>query len=170
MLYSVREERPHDASRIHDLLASAFETDAEARLVDALRSAGGLTLSLVAEEADDIVGHIAFSPVVITTEHEVHAAVGLGPMATSPARRRRGIGAKLITEGLERLRAAEHRVCVVLGHADYYPRHGFLRASTLGIRWERPVPDDVFFVQALVPRALQGVSGVVRYRPEFSSV
>jgi putative acetyltransferase len=96
--------------------------------------------------------------------------VGLAPMAVAPAYQRRGIGGRLIGDGLRRLRDAGHPFCVVLGHADYYPRHGFLRASDVGLRWERPVPDDIFFVVELVPEGLAGVSGTVRYRPEFDAV
>jgi putative acetyltransferase len=168
----IREEAPADIAAIRRLEAAAFDTDAEAKLVDALRAAGALTLSLVAEaEADGkIVGHIAFSPVVVSSPRRTSRGVGLGPMAVAPARQRQGIGGRLIDDGVRRLREAGHRFCVVLGHAEYYPRHGFARGSDRGIRWERPVPDDVFFVRELTPDGLAGVSGTVRYRPEFDAV
>jgi putative acetyltransferase len=83
---------------------------------------------------------------------------------------RQGIGGRLIHAGLRRLADAGHRFCVVVGHAGYYPRHGFSRASEFGLRWERPVPDDVFLVRALAEEGLAGVSGTVRYRPEFDAV
>jgi putative acetyltransferase len=167
----LREETPEDVEAIHRLNTAAFETDAEARLVDSLRANGGLTLSLVAEVQGEIVGHIAFSPVAVTrADGSTASGVGLAPMAVSPGHQRRGIGARLITEGITRLRALGHPFCVVLGHADYYPRHGFSRASDHGIRWEHPVPDDVFFVQELVTSGLEGVNGIVRYRPELDAV
>jgi putative acetyltransferase len=166
----IREEAPLDAAAIHRLNAAVFETDAEARLVDALRDAGALTLSLVAEAGGEIVGHIAFSPVVVQRDERTSPGVGLGPMAVARPHQRQGIGGRLIDEGLRRLREAGHRFCVVLGHAEYYPRHGFTRASDRGIRWERPVPDDVFFVRELSAGALEGISGTVRYRPEFDAV
>lgn len=101
----------------------------------------------------------------------VSAGVGLAPIAVSPTHQRRGIGASLIQAGLSHLRSrGDAPFCVVLGHADYYPRHGFLRASMFGIRWERPVPEDIFFVQELVPGGLGGVRGVVRFREEFDGV
>lgn len=165
----VRDELPVDVDAVRRLNVAAFETDAEARLVDALRARGALTLSLVAELDGEIVGHIAFSPIVIDGAHGRLDGVGLGPMAVSPAVQRRGIGGALIAEGLRRLRGA-HRLCVVLGHADYYPRHGFERASLHGLRWERPAPDDVFFVHELTTGGLRGAAGVVRYRPEFDEV
>ena len=170
MRIEIREETPGDVAAIYALNASAFETDAEARLVDALRANNGLSLSLVASADGEVVGHIAFSLVVIESETRTVHGLGLAPMAVSPAHQRRGIGGRLIDEGLRRLRATGHPLCVVLGHANYYPRHGFVRASTHGIRWEKPVPDDVFFVQELTPGGLAGVSGVVRYRPELDEV
>jgi putative acetyltransferase len=166
----IRDEVPGDAAAIHGVNTSAFETDAEAKLVDALRAAGALTLSLVAEADGEIVGHIAFSPVVVNSAERTSRGVGLAPMAVVAAYQRQGIGGRLIDNGLRRLRDAGHRFCVVLGHAEYYPRHGFTRASDYGMRWERPVPDDMFFVRALTPGGLDGISGTVRYRPEFDAV
>jgi putative acetyltransferase len=167
----LREETPADAQAIHHLNEAAFATDAEAHLVDALRNNGGLTLSLVAELDGEIVGHIAFSPVVVTrADGTTTSGVGLAPMAVAPTHQRRGIGARLIAEGIARLRADGRSFCVVLGHAEYYPRHGFSRASDFGIRWEHPGTEEVFFVQALAAGGLDGVSGVVRYRAEFDGV
>jgi putative acetyltransferase len=170
MQIEIREETPADIAAIRALNVSAFETDGEARLVDALRANAALSLSLVAVASGEVIGHIAFSPVVIESEARAAQGVGLAPMAVSPAHQRQGIGGKLIEEGLRRLGAAGHPLCVVLGHADYYPRHGFVRASSHNLRWEKPVPDEVFFVQRLSPDGLDGVWGVVRFRPEFDAV
>ncbi len=167
----VREESPTDITAIHRLNAAAFDSDAEARLVDRLRSNGALSLSLVAELDGEVVGHIAFSSVVVTrADGSTASGIGLAPMAVSSAHRRHGIGARLIADGIAGLRAENHRFCVVLGHAEYYPKHGFTRASDLGIRWEQPGTEEVFFVQELAPGGLSGVSGVVRYREEFDGV
>lgn len=167
----VREEQPADQEAIHAVNAAAFDTDAEARLVAALRAGGGLILSLVAEAGGEIVGHVAFSPVTVTRpDGSTVPGVGLAPMAVVPGRQRAGVGGRLIAEGLRRLREAGHRLCVVLGHPAYYPRHGFAVASAHGLRWEHPAPDEAFLVQALVPGGLDGVTGVVRYRPELDAV
>lgn len=170
MHVEVREEHPAGAPAIHRLNTAAFGADAEARLVDALRVGGGLTLSLVAHVGDELVGHIAFSPVVVEGVSGTAHGIGLAPMAVAPGLQRQGIGGRLVAEGLRRLTAAGHPFCVVLGHAAYYPRHGFVRASVYGMRWEKAVPDEVFFVRALTPGGLAGVEGVVRYRPEFDAV
>lgn len=166
----VRNETAADQGAIFALHAHAFNTPAEARLVDALREGGGLALSLVATLHGRIVGHIAFSPVTVVSEEGTAHGMGLGPMAVSPQVQRSGIGSALVTEGLTRLRATHTAFCVVLGHADYYPRFGFQRASAHGIRWEHNAPDACFFVQALRPGGLQGVTGVVRFRPEFNGL
>lgn len=171
----LRPELPSDTAAIHRVNAAAFETDAEARLVDALRAAGALTLSLVAvaEPGATVVGHIAFSPVTVTREGEAGAAVsgiGLAPMAVLPEVQRRGVGTRLVEEGLKRLRSMGHRFCVVLGHPGFYPRFGFVPASRHGLRWEQPAADEAFQVLALSPGGLDGVAGVVRYRPELSGL
>jgi putative acetyltransferase len=166
----IRAEVPGDAAAVYRLNATVFETEAEAKLVDALRTAGALALSLVAEVDGAIVGHIAFSPVIVESDQGTRGGVGLGPMAVATSYQRQGIGGRLIHEGVRLLHDAGHAFCVVLGHADYYPRHGFVRAKDHRIRWERPVPDDVFFVRELAPGGIAGVSGTVRYRPEFDAV
>jgi putative acetyltransferase len=167
----IRDEAPTDVASIHALNAAVFESDAEAQLVDSLRAHGSLTLSLVAVEEAGVVGHIAFSPLTITQSNgKIVEGVGLGPMAVSRALERSGVGTRLVTTGLDRLRAAGHRFCVVLGHPAYYPRFGFERASRFGIRWERDARDEAFFVLELARGGLMGVSGVVRYAPEFALV
>jgi putative acetyltransferase len=170
MNVTIREERAEDSDAIRGIHTTAFGTDAEARLVDALRAARALTLSLVAEVDGRIVGHIGFSPVTVSSDDRVHVGVGLAPMAVLPSFRRNGIGAAVVLNGLERLRSHNDAFCVVLGHAKYYPRFGFKRASTLGMHWERKGHEDSFFVQALRPGGLDGVKGVVRYRPEFDGL
>lgn len=171
MDFVVRDEAPADVASIHALNAGVFETEAEALLVDALRANGRLLLSLIALEEAVVVGHIAFSALTITGDSgSIVEGVGLGPMAVRRARQGSGIGTRLVTTGLNRLRALGHPFCVVLGHKAYYPRFGFERASRFGIRWERDAPDDVFFVKELALGGLLGVSGVVRYAPEFAMV
>jgi putative acetyltransferase len=128
IIMQIRPERPDDAAIIHALTNAAFagqpfSHQTEARVVDALRAAGALTLSLVATEGDEIVGHVAFSPVTVNG-----AAVdwfGLGPVSVWPARQRSGVGQALIRDGLHRLRALGAGGCVLLGNPAYYRRFGF---------------------------------------------
>ncbi len=169
-MVQIRAEEPDDVAAVHAVNVAAFESDAEARLVDALRAANALTLSLVAEHGGEVVGHIAFSPVTVTSSEKSFDGVGLAPMAVHPDRQRTGIGGEVIEEGLSRLRAANQPFCVVLGHPEYYPRHGFQRAITFDIRWEKGGTEDLFFIQELVPGGLNGVSGTAKYRPEFEKL
>jgi putative acetyltransferase len=124
----IRQERPQDAATIRALTDVAFKgmpfsDQTEAKVIDALRSAGALTLSLVATEGGEIVGHVAFSPVKITGE--TSEWYGLGPVSVWPDRQRTGIGQALIREGLQRLQSMSAGGCVLLGDPAYYSRFGF---------------------------------------------
>jgi len=167
----VRPELPRDRRDVFELNARAFLRPAEAELVDALRGAGALALSLVAEAGGRRVGHVAFSPVRVGEGAAAWQALALGPLAVDPDHQNGGIGSALVREGLERCRADRHAVVFVLGHARYYPRFGFEPAAARGFAYEggaRFAP--AFFVAELEPGAIGGRSGVVRYRPEFASV
>lgn len=170
MALLTRLETPRDAAAIEDVHAAAFPTDAEARLVSALREAGALTLSLLAEDTHGTIGHIAFSPVLVQCADGGQATgVGLAPMAVRPAYQRRGVGTLLVAAGLAHLRATGWRFCVVLGHRRYYPRHGFTLAAEHGLTWAGGTPASPFFVQALYPDGLRGVIGVAHYHAAFDA-
>jgi len=164
----VREETPADAAGVRSVNEEAFGRPEEADIVEALRAAGAVTLSLVAVEGDDVIGHILFSPVTVETAQGPWPAVGLGPMAVVPRLQGRSVGGALVRAGLDAVRARGVDAVVVLGHATYYPRFGFERASRFGIRWELPCPDEAFMVLELSPGALHDRAGVVRYRLELT--
>jgi putative acetyltransferase len=131
-----------------------------------LRANGAALLSLVAALDDQVVGHIMYSPVLVG---EV-AAAALGPMAVLPQHQRQGIGGKLVEAGNRKLKESGCPFIIVVGHPNFYPRFGFTPASTCGITCEWEMPDDVFIVLALDDSKMAGVSGLARYRPEFSTV
>ena len=163
----IRPETEDDRPGIRAVNSAAFETSLEADLVDALRREVSPIVTLVAEEGE-IVGHIIFSPVDVLPDHGSRL-MGLGPMAVSPARQRSGIGSKLVAAGLAQCRTMDYEGVVVLGHPDYYPRFGFAPAADFGLRCEYDVPEEVFMVLELLPGALTGRSGTVRYSPPFPS-
>lgn len=124
----IRNERPEDVAAIGAVTTAAFlgrpySSQTEALIVDALRAAGALTLSLVAEADGQVVGHIAFSPVDI--EVSDGAWYGLGPVSVAPDHQSEGVGQLLIREGLARLEASGAAGCVLLGSPKYYERFGF---------------------------------------------
>lgn len=166
-MMEIREEHPGDAAAIRDLHKRAFGQDQEGNIVDALRTNGAALLSLVATVKGRVVGHILYSPASVGGEV---MGAALGPMAVLPDYQRQGIGGRLIETGNLKLKDAGCPFIIVVGHADYYPRFGFRPASARGIRCEWDVPDDVFMLLILDEAKMQGVSGLARYRHEFSSV
>jgi putative acetyltransferase len=164
----IRPERPEDADPIRRANELAFGQPAEANLVEKLRHASADALSLVADE-DGVVGHILFTPVTIEAAGRRVIGMGLAPMAVLPDRQRQGIGAQLVNRGLEILRERGCPFVVVVGHPDYYPRFGFERASEHGLvsQWDG-IPDAAFMLLVLNAGAMDGVSGVARYRDEFN--
>jgi putative acetyltransferase len=127
-------------------------------------------LSLVAVNDGAVVGHIFFTPAVIETKERSVAGMGLAPLAVLPEFQRQGIGSKLIQAGMEHMRQAHYPFVIVLGHPTYYPRFGFERASQHGIACEYPnVPDEAFMILILDEAALEGLTGIARYRPEWAA-
>ncbi|MGY6632547.1 MAG: GNAT family N-acetyltransferase [Alkalilacustris sp.] len=159
----IRPETPTDAAAIRHVVDVAFRgaphsDGTEAAIVDALRLAGALSLSLVAESEGRTVGHVAFSPV--TVDGVEVGLTGLGPLAVLPEAQGRGIGTALVWAGLGRLGG---RGCVVLGDARYYRRFGFAPCPGL---WLPGVPPEHFMALA------QGRSlpqGAVAYHPAFGT-
>lgn len=163
----IRCEEPADRAAVFAVNEQAFETELEARLVDALRAAPEPLLSLVAELEGVVVGHILFTRVTVDDNPGELAVMGLGPMAVAPALQRRGIGGALVRRGLDECRAAGAAAVVLVGHADYYPRFGFEPAARHGLRYKSAELDPWFMARALRPGALDGLSGEVHYHPEF---
>lgn len=141
----IRDETESDAAAITEVTAAAFESmeisgHTEQFIIEALRSAGVLTLSLVAEVDGRVVGHIAFSPVTISDGAKDW--YGLGPVSVLPEYQRRGIGKALIEEGLSRLKDLDAKGCCLVGHPQYYRKFGFENVAGLAVEG---VPQEVFF-------------------------
>jgi putative acetyltransferase len=164
----IREERQEDREAVRAVNENAFGQPDEAYIVDRLQKSCPGLLSLVALEGDEVVGHILFSPAKIEGDTKTREGMGLAPVAVLAERQHQGIGTQLVKRGIEMLKIRGCPFIIVLGHAEYYPRFGFARASMHGIRsqWDG-VPDDAFMILILDPSAMEGVSGVARYRDEF---
>ncbi len=128
MSINIRQEQPDDIQPIHKLTVAAFleapHTDhREQWIVKALRDAGALTISLVAEQNSTIVGHVALSPVTISDGADQW--YGLGPVSVLPSHQGKGIGTRLINSAIESLKQINANGCVLLGDPNYYHRFGF---------------------------------------------
>lgn len=163
---NVRSERPEDFAAVEAINTEAFERDAEALLVQALRDRDG-TISMVAEVDGVVCGHILFSTITLASGSFPVAPLGLGPMSVLPDRQNRHIGTALVEAGLAECQRRGAPFVVVLGHPEYYPRFGFVPASTFGVRCKWPVPDEVFMALELTQDSLRDVTGVVHYSPDF---
>jgi putative acetyltransferase len=153
---TLRDETESDFAAIRDVTEAAFRTLAisghtEQFIIEALRTAGALTISLVATLNGTVVGHLAFSPV--TMSDGTPGWYGLGPVSVLPAYQRQGIGKALIAEGLARLKALAANGCCLVGHPGYYGRFGFENPSGLALDG---VPPEVFFALAFNGRLPQG--------------
>jgi putative acetyltransferase len=161
----LRHEAISDVPAIRSLIADAFcdiphASGREAEIVDTLRRDGALALSLVATDADEIVGYVAFSPVTIGGK-EV-GWFGLGPVAVRREARRGGVGARLIEAGLRDIRERGASGCVVLGEPTYYERFGFVADPTLVLAGIPPA-----YFQSLRLEGDRQI-GEVRYHPAFA--
>jgi putative acetyltransferase len=169
---TIRPETPADRAAIFEVNLRAFGQPAEATLVDGLRRDGDFIpeLSLVAVVEGRIAGHILFPPITIENPERRVPALALAPMAVLPELQHQGIGSLLVKEGLAACRLLLHRIVVVAGHPEYYPRFGFTPARARGIEAPFPVPDEAFMVIALLEGSLEGIHGTVRYPHAFDAV
>lgn len=170
MSIHIRPERPEDFTAIREVVRLAFETAEhsdgdEHQLVERLRASAEYIpeLALVAEEQCRIVGHILFTRLAVG---EKGVALALAPLSVLPSWQGKGVGGALVRRGHELARALGWECAIVLGHADYYPRFGYQRASTFGILSPFEVPDEAFMAINLQGRDTS-LPGMVAYSPAF---
>lgn len=164
----IRPETASDYEAIRHILVMAFEHhpyshQTEHLIVEALRTADALLVSLVAEVDEIVVGQIAFSPAKI--DGKDCPWVTLGPVAVLPAFQRQGIGQALIKEGLKTIWGLGMQGCVLVGDPAYYGRFGFRHIPTLRLEGLPPQFSQYFMslpMNDLIPE------GVVAHHPAFS--
>jgi putative acetyltransferase len=169
----IRKEKLEDIEAIRVVVERAFGGTDEVILVDRLREAGKATISLVATENEQVIGHILFSLVTLESDKDDTidtpvAAIGLAPLAVLPELQNRSIGSLLTQAGLDECRKAGYECAVVLGHPHYYPRFGFVPSVRYHIKSEFDVSDETFMVLELKEGALQNRAGIIKYQPEFN--
>lgn len=153
---TIRSETGADTAAITEVTIAAFKTlevshHTEQFIVSALRAAKALALSLVAVVEGRVVGHIAFSPVVLSDG--TRDWYGLGPVSVLPEYQRRGIGKALIHEGLARLKGMRARGCCLVGHPEYYRKFGFRNLPGFVLEG---VPQEFFFALSFDGRVPRG--------------
>lgn len=159
----IRDETPADIDAIRAVVTAAFPGPAEAWLVDRLREMGDLTYSLVAVDGDEVVGHVAFSPMMAPFR-----ALGLGPIAVRPDRQRTGVGRRLIEDGLERATTASWQAVFLLGNPAFYEKFGFSVEMAAG--FTTPYAGPHWMVRPLGSDDLPAMAGRVDYAPAFAEL
>jgi putative acetyltransferase len=162
----IRSEIQADFASVRSIHCAAFHNDTEATLVEALRSNNNLLVSMIAIDGTQRIGHLAFSPVRLNGE--TLSGAGLAPVAVVPSHQGCGFGQKMVRAGLDACRDIGVQYVVVLGEPAYYQRFGFQPATKWQLENEYGAGDE-FMVIELVPKSLDGISGLVRFGEEFRS-
>ena len=164
-----RNRAPGDASPIGAVLRDAFAGAAEAHLVEALAAAGALAVERIAIEEEQIIGYAAISPATLSPSAE-RPVFGLAPVAVARDQQRRGIGRRLVSDCLEKIRSqCPDCIVIVLGHPAYYAQFGFAPAAPYDVYWEGGEVGDAFQILAdLAPT--DGVRRLASYHPAFSKL
>lgn len=172
---TIRPERPEDFQSVERLVEAAFRTMAisdhtEHLLVAALRRSEAFLpgLSLVAETASHrMVGHVLLTRIGVVNESRTFVSVGVAPLSVAPEFQRQGVGTALMQEAHRRALLEGFDSALLVGHAEYYSRFGYLPASRFGIRFPFEAPDACCLAVELVPGALREVQGMVHYPAAF---
>lgn len=165
---AIRSETPEDSSAIRSLLLAAFPSDAEAAVVDELRSANALPVSLVAVDSGRTFGHTGFSPIFLRPQpHKPYMILGLAPLCVAPDAQRRGIGTALVAAGLRACVGIRCDAVVVLGDPVFYGRFGFRPAGAHGLRCCFDAPPEAFMLWHAPSRALPFLEATVRFHAAF---
>ena len=166
-MIGIREERLEDIDAIHDVESQAFGRENEADLVDALRCAGKVMLSLVATKSQQVVGHILFSPAILEHEGKVFVVAALGPVAVLPERQNEGIGSRLVQSGLRNCLDEGYDVVFLIGHPNTTLASGSCPPRLRESAMKEKCPMRCVMVAELRQGALTGMRGVMKFQPEF---
>ena len=170
----IRQEVPPDHHVVRLVVKSAFASEplsngTEHILIEKLRKSSAFIpdLSLVAVMNNEIVGHILLTQIKIRDNSKVHPSLALAPVSVLPEYQRKGIGSALIRHAHQIAEKLDFTSIVLIGHADYYPKFDYERASKYGIKFPFEAPDENCMVVALTMDALREVRGMVEYPQEF---
>jgi putative acetyltransferase len=161
---NIRRESPGDEARIRAIYETAFETTAEADVVEALRAESKPYVGLVAEEEGTIVGHLVLTEVVVETHAGRMTGLGLAPLGVDRQAQGKGVGSALVLAALQEARSHHSDFLVILGDPKFYTRFGFVQAAP-ALRWRSRDFDPYFMVYPLREGILDDLRGVVTYQP-----
>ena len=161
---NIRREAPGEESRIRAIYETAFETTAEADVVESLRKESSPYLGLVAEEDGAILGHLVLTEVVVETHAGRMKGLGLAPLGVAKSAQGKGIGSALVLAALDEARSLGSDFLVILGDPKFYTRFGFVQAAP-ALRWRSRDFDPYFMVYPLREGILEDLRGVVTYQP-----
>lgn len=173
-MIQIRQETEADYKLVEAVIEAAFKEvsmsdHTEHLLVHRLRSSHAFipALSLVALFEEEVVGHIILTKIKIKQVAQSFDALALAPVSVHPNFQKKGIGASLIQAAHKKAAALGHGAVILLGHADYYPRFGYKKASLYQIKLPFEAPDENCMALELRPGALEQVAGIVEYDPAF---
>lgn len=165
-MWTTRAETPADVAAVRAVNAAAFPTEEEADLVDALRAARDAWIDGLSTVSADGTGAVVGHALLSRCHVDGAPALALAPCAVLPEHQGRGAGSAAIRAGLDAARELGENLVIVLGHAGYYPRFGFIPASRFGVRAPFEAPDDAFFALSL-DTSRPAPTGLVRYPAAF---
>lgn len=170
----IRTETTADYSKVFQVNYEAFRNrEDEPKLVEKIRESKQFIpeLSLVAEENNEILGHLLLSKAEVINKNISHEVIVLAPIAVKPEFQNKGIGSQLIQEGLRRCRDLEYGIVLLIGHPTYYPRFGLKPARRYGLELKQfNVSDEVFMVCELIDGKLDRIKGELRYPDTFFKI
>ncbi len=174
MKISIRKEEPVDYNTVHNVIKDAFSEveisdHKEHLLVERLRKSNHFIpeLSLIALNENQVIGHILLTKIKVINDEKAFDSLALAPVSILPEFQGKGIGGMLIEQSHQKARELGYKSIIILGHENYYPRFGYVRADTFGIELPFDAPKDNCMAIELVKNGLNNVTGVVEYPKEF---
>ncbi|REL32924.1 N-acetyltransferase [Rhodohalobacter sp. SW132] len=171
----IRQEKPADYEAVFKLIKKAFKKvemsdHKEQFLVQLLRNSTSFVpeLSLIAEYENEIIGHILLTKITIKNDQTEFNSLALAPVTVLPKYQKKGIGGMLIEQAHKKAIELGFKSVILLGHADYYPRFGYKKASRFGVQLPFDVPDEYCMAIELTTGGLHEVNGIVEYPKEFN--
>lgn len=166
---TVRPEKENEHAQILEIVQLAFRRIDESQFVNRLRNGKDYvsSLSLVAEYENKIIGQVLFYPIKISLNGKKVQSLYLACVAVHPSFQRKGIGSRLVEEGLKIGKTLGFKSIIVIGYPEYYPRFGFEKASKWGIKTAQTVPDEALLAKELVTDGLKECAGTIEFPQEF---